>query len=173
MSFILTYFISLFLKTIKVEASIDERKENFKLNLHNLPSLTRIEISNNYIKKIPNGWFGKKLAPLKYLVLTANEIEVLEDKAFQNLTNLEILNLNKNRLKQIQRSMLPSPKSNIKKLYFRWVESALTMTIDIYRLVHFPVIYTINVLRDLQKRFHFFIYTGKITVVLFIVSARP
>lgn len=73
--------------------------------------------SKNYIKRIPADWFGKEFSStLKHLALSGNGIQYIEDKAFSHLISLITLNLSRNKLGTINRTMLPAPGAQLMTL---------------------------------------------------------
>jgi Leucine-rich repeat (LRR) protein len=81
---------------INQKISIDKiPREIFK----EFPSLRQIKISNKSVPVLKDNWFSTYFMKIEYLDLSQNHIEVIEEKALDNLVNLIWLNLESNELK--------------------------------------------------------------------------
>lgn len=88
-------------------------------SLANLTKLTELRMKSNELRKVRNEWLNEKLPNLRVIVLDENEIIDIENEAFQNFPQLEMISLADNRIKTILRSMLPTPATALKKIDLR------------------------------------------------------
>jgi Leucine-rich repeat (LRR) protein len=70
------------------------------------PNLQSLDLSYNQIITIPNGFFTNTSSKLSSINLSNNRITSIEKGAFDNLTNLEVLRLSKNRISSIPKELL-------------------------------------------------------------------
>lgn len=68
--------------------------------LHTLTDLTRLDLSNNQISILPNHIFAN-LSELQTLILSYNKLQCIEAQAFRGLTKLRVLSLHGNDISTI------------------------------------------------------------------------
>ena len=73
-----------------------------------------VDLSFNLLENVPANYFVN-LPSLDHLDLYSNQIEIIEDRSFQYLSNLSICHLHNNKLKEVTRYMF-SGLSNLRKL---------------------------------------------------------
>ncbi|GFU67413.1 relaxin receptor 1 [Trichonephila clavipes] len=109
-----------------LEESVEtlEIKKSFKnghrplinLRLDHLSHLKVAIFEHNHIPEVGNDWFEKGPKGLNTLIFEGNGIETLGNKAFSSLTELKLLAVAGNNLREIDRSMLPFPASKLRTL---------------------------------------------------------
>ena len=68
--------------------------------VNQLRDLTRLDLSNNQISILPNNIFSN-LSELQTLILSYNKLQCIEEKAFSGLTKLRVLSLHGNDISMI------------------------------------------------------------------------
>lgn len=108
------------LKRLYVLNSINKRVKDLEIfPLGHLKKLEFLEFQGNDIKRLGNDWFEGGPEALTDLMLEANDIEELGDKAFASLVNLRQVWMGDNRFKTIKRSMFPRPAEKLELIEFR------------------------------------------------------
>ncbi|XP_035213392.1 slit homolog 1 protein-like [Stegodyphus dumicola] len=106
------------LREIHVYRSINDTKGDFTLDLKSVPRLHTLVLYYSSIPLLRSVWFPKSLNSVTHLRIYKSGIEQFENKVFQNLINLEELDLSSNKLQNISRSLLPKPANSLKTLDF-------------------------------------------------------
>lgn len=90
----------------------------WRWNAYNvLVNLTHLTITSSDLDKIEDDF--PILVSLKVLDLSFNNIEYLHKNAFTNLTNLEYLRIDNNKIDNVHRDLLPNPATELEILSFK------------------------------------------------------
>lgn len=107
-------------KDIYIYGSVDKRRKDLTtFRLSHLKKLTDLSFMGNDIKRLGNDWFESGPASLRVLLLDANDIEEIGDRAFAALPNIEQIWLGDSRFKKVSRSMFPRPANKLRTLEIR------------------------------------------------------
>ncbi|CAG9766641.1 unnamed protein product [Ceutorhynchus assimilis] len=110
----------------------------------NLPKLYLIKLRHNNLKTIREGVFNK--LPIKELCLSNNSIETIHPKAFNDIPNLNILQLDQNRIGYWSGEwFLGSPKITVLNFEHNWISSIPTGALQNVNGLHYDSEVNLNV----------------------------
>lgn len=84
-----------------------------------LHKLEELNIKLNPLKTVKNTWLNGKIPNVQKIVMDADDIEEIENKAFSELKNLRSISMNANQIKKVERSMFPRPALNLTRIDLR------------------------------------------------------
>lgn len=96
-----------------------KEKSTQRFSIAKLNKLTRLNIKANPLLKVSDNWLNGKIPNVENIVLEDNDIQVIDSRAFAELSNLKTISLSENRLKEVKRSMFPRPANELLKIDLR------------------------------------------------------
>lgn len=110
------------LKQIYIYGSVNKRRKDLEaFPLSHLNKLEYLTFIANDIKRLGNDWFESGPTSLHTLMLEANDIEEVGDRAFAALTNIERIWMGDNRFKKVYRTMFPRPATKLQMIEMRYL----------------------------------------------------
>ncbi|GFU38574.1 relaxin receptor 1 [Nephila pilipes] len=105
------------LETLEIKKSFKNgHRPLINLRLDHLSHLKIAIFEHNHIPEVGNDWFATGPKGLSTLIFEGNGIETLGSKAFSSLTELKLLAVAGNHLREIDRSMLPRSANKLHTL---------------------------------------------------------
>lgn len=120
-----------------------ERDEPAPCTLGHLRRLREAKITNNELWRIDNNMFAGGPKSLEILDLMFDSIYDLDDRAFADLSNLKVLKMGSNRLREyaLKRSTFPNPALHLEKLF---LQSNLLTKLPIDMFDNMPSLHTVE-----------------------------
>lgn len=108
------------LKRLYIYGSVNKRRKDLEtFRLSHLKKLEYLTFIANDIHRLGNDWFESGPTSLQTLMLEANDINEVGDRAFATLTNVRRIWLGNNSFKKVYRTMFPRPATKLEVLDFR------------------------------------------------------
>ncbi|XP_055932735.1 leucine-rich repeat and fibronectin type-III domain-containing protein 4-like [Argiope bruennichi] len=105
------------LQTLEIKKSFrNGHRSLINLKLDHLSRLSTIILEDNHIPEVGNDWFTTGPVGLTTLIFERNGIEELGDRAFASLSQLKLLAIAGNHLREISRSVIPRPATQLHTL---------------------------------------------------------
>ena len=111
--------------------------QSFSLNICDYPYLGSLDLSYNELTDIKYSYFDCKLNYLTTLILNNNNISSIDNNAFDNMLNLQTLNLESNQIDQI----IPSLFFNLKNIKYIYLSKNLLKSIELWPIYILGITY--------------------------------